>query len=366
MKFSLFYQVQIPRPWDQGTELSRYQQVMEQAEVAEQAGFDGVWLAEHHFQPEISHSGAPDILLAAIAQRTSVLRLGLGVVLLPISHPVRVAERVATLDLVSNGRVEFGTGRSTLRRQLEAFEVDPAETRDRWAEGVELIPRLTAEEEVTFKGRFHSVEGLTVLPKPVQKPHPPMWVACGQPDTYRLAGERGLGAIGFTSGDFEEQRRRVAIYREALKTAKPSAGLINDQIGVWTMAHCAESDREARDLAGPEAMWYFRTIRQQLADEWGDSATTPESYRRYAQGGPASSTVTGHHDEAIDAARYIIGDPDACISMIEKYREAGAQHVLTVMQVGRVPHEKVKRSIELFGKYVIPHFKATARAGIGG
>ncbi|MCH8195063.1 MAG: LLM class flavin-dependent oxidoreductase [Chloroflexi bacterium] len=368
MKFALFYQLQNPRPWRPQSEYERYWQAIEQVELAEQVGFEAVWLAEHHFMPEISHSGAPEILLAAMAQRTSVIRLGFGVVLLPLSHPVRVAERVATLDIVSNGRVEFGTGRSTTRTQLDAFGVDPAETRERWEESVDLIPRLWLEDTVTHEGKHYQLHGLSVLPKPVQKPHPPMWVACGQASTYELAGKKGIGAIGFSSGAFEEMERRIGTYRSALADANPPGGVVNDRVGVWTMAHCAESDREARDLAGPEALWYFQMVRRQLDEEWKNPSEVPESYRTYATStstdGPRRFGSYDDPDATIDRGMFIIGDPDSCIRQIERYQRVGVEYMLCVMQVGRVPHEKIKKSIALFGKHVIPHF--AARTSVAG
>jgi alkanesulfonate monooxygenase SsuD/methylene tetrahydromethanopterin reductase-like flavin-dependent oxidoreductase (luciferase family) len=299
-----------------------------------------------------------------MAQRTSVLRLGFGVVLLPIAHPVRVAERVAMLDIVSKGRVDFGTGRSTTRTQLDTFGVDPAETRDRWEESVDLIPRLWLEDPITYHGRFYTLDGRSIVPKPVQKPHPPMFVACGQASTYELAGRKGIGAVGFTTGNFEEIQRRTQLYREALRQAKPPGGVVNDQLGAWTMAHCSERDRDARELAGPEGLWYFGLVRRQLDSEWRNPEEVPESYRTYATSAGGRSSLSGYQtpDAAIDRGLFIMGDPDACIRQIERYEACGIQFLLCVMQIGRVPHEKIKRSIQLFGKHVIPHFKAKHRA----
>ncbi len=364
MRFGLFYQLQMRQPWYEGMESERFWQCVEQAELAEQCGFETVWIAEHHFMPQVSHSGAPEIVLTAIAQRTSVLRVGFGVVLLPIHHPIRVAERVATLDIMSKGRVDFGTGRSTTRTQLDSFGVNPAETRDRWEECVDLIPRIWLEDPVSYRGRFYQIEGRSVLPKPVQKPHPPMWVACGQASTYELAGRKGLGAISYTTGNYEEIQRRHERYRQALQQAKPPGGVVNNELGAWTIAHCAERDREARELAGPEGLWYFNLVRQQLDDEWRNPQEVPESYRQYATSTGGKGRFGGYDnpDDVINRGLFIMGDPDACIRKIERYEQAGVQFLLCVMQAGRVPHEKIKRSIQLFGKHVIPHFKAKGRA----
>lgn len=197
MKFGLMYEIQIPEPHHDGIEQERYKQVMAQVELADEVGFHYFWTVEHHFLREFSHCSAPEVLYGAVSQRTSRIRIGHAVALLPgqYNHPVRVAERAAVLDIVSDGRMDLGTGRSTTLIEMDGFQVDPEETRAQWEEAVAMIPRMWTEDPFTHEGRFYRIPPRSVIPKPVQKPHPPLWVACSQPDSFRAAGEMGLGAL---------------------------------------------------------------------------------------------------------------------------------------------------------------------------
>ena len=195
--------------------------------AAEQAGFTHAWAVEHHFREEFSHSGAPEIWLATAAQHTSTIRLGHGIVLLPppFNHPVRVAERVGALDILSGGRLELGTGRSIAELEIGGFGIDPGDTRDMWAESVELLQHLwtSGEEEVSFEGKYVNLPGRKVFPRPVQKPHPPMWVAATSPASYTLAGEYGMGVLAFGMAiDKDAMGRRLAEWRAAMAaTTRP-------------------------------------------------------------------------------------------------------------------------------------------------
>ena len=171
MKFDLLYELQAPKPHDERSEHRCYHQALEQIELADRLGFDTVWAVEHHFLTEFAHSSAPEVFLAAASQRTKRIRLGHGVVLLPhkFNHPIRVAERVAALDLLSDGRVEFGTGRSSQFEQA-GFGVLPDESRDMWQESLEIIPRMWTEDPFEHQGRFVQIPSRSILPKPLQKP----------------------------------------------------------------------------------------------------------------------------------------------------------------------------------------------------
>jgi len=180
VKFGIFYEHQYPRPWEEGGELKLFQDALEQVELADKLGIDSAWEVEHHFLEEYSHSSAPEVFLAAASQRTKRIRLGHGIVLMPpkYNHPARVAERIATLDLVSNGRVEFGTGESASRMELEGFGIDPAERRAMWLEATEQVANMLAMDPYPgYEGKYFSMPVRNVVPKPVQKQHPPMWTA---------------------------------------------------------------------------------------------------------------------------------------------------------------------------------------------
>src|SRR5919112_751342 len=219
MKFGIFYEHQLPRPWTEGSEVQLIQDALEQVELADRLGIDVVWEVEHHFLEEYSHSSAPEVFLAACSQRTSRIRLGHGIVQTPpaFNHPARVAERIAMLDLVSNGRVEFGTGESSSEAELGGFNIDPALKREMWQEGLEVAVRCMTEVPFTgVDGKYVQMPPRNVVPKPVQKPHPPLWVACSRRDTILLAAEKGIGALSFAFIDPEEAVHWITDYYDTL------------------------------------------------------------------------------------------------------------------------------------------------------
>src|ERR671928_1256714 len=180
MRFGIFYEHQLPRPWAEGDEAKLFQDALDQVELADRLGFDYAWEVEHHFLEEYSHSSAPEVFLGACSQRTKDIRLGHGIIQTApgYNHPARTAERVATLDLVSNGRVEFGSGESSSEAELAGFGIDPFYKREQWQEGLEVAIRCMTENPFTgVEGQFVSMPPRNVVPKPVQKPHPPLWVA---------------------------------------------------------------------------------------------------------------------------------------------------------------------------------------------
>ncbi|HEX2127037.1 MAG TPA: LLM class flavin-dependent oxidoreductase, partial [Thermoleophilaceae bacterium] len=212
MRFGIFYEHQLPRPWGEDGEHRLLHDALEQIEIADRAGFDTAWEVEHHFLEEYSHSSASDVFLAAASQRTRRIRLGLGILPLPpgYQHPARVAETVATLDLVSDGRVEFGTGETSSGVELGGFGVDRATKRAQWEEALDSVTRMMVEEPFAgAAGRFFSMPPRNVIPKPLQKPHPPLWVACSRRETIRLAAEKGIGALSFSFVEPEEAREWV-------------------------------------------------------------------------------------------------------------------------------------------------------------
>jgi alkanesulfonate monooxygenase SsuD/methylene tetrahydromethanopterin reductase-like flavin-dependent oxidoreductase (luciferase family) len=357
VKFGLLYELEYARPWPANFERDLFHQALDQIELADAVGFDYVWEVEHHFLSEYSHSSAPEVFLGAVSQRTKQIRLGHGVVLLPTAynHPVRVAERIATLDILSDGRVDFGTGRSGTPAELGGFCLDPAESRAMWADAVEAIPRMWTEDPFSFEGRFFSVPPRSVVPKPVQKPHPPIWVAASSPATFEEAGKRGLGVLCFILGEPSRLVQRVQSYREASLCAQPVAGVVNDQVAGFTVTLCLEDADEARAVGGQAALWYTAKLGN-IVGEWRGKAVP--GYEYYAQ----------MSDEAHDLSRrdlggllangtYCIGDPDECIRIIRLYEAAGVDQLICFMQAGRIPHETIMRSIALFGERVIPAFR---------
>nr|MBA2625621.1 LLM class flavin-dependent oxidoreductase [Acidimicrobiia bacterium] len=249
MKFGIFYEHQLPRPWDEGSELQLVQDALEQVELADRLGFDVVWEVEHHFLEEYSHSSAPEVFLAAASQRTKDIRLGHGIIQTApgYNHPARTAERVAMLDLVSGGRVEFGSGESSSEAELGGFLIDPAQKREMWLEGLEVAVRCMTETPFTgVDGTYVTMPPRNVVPKPVQKPHPPLWVACSRRDTILLAAEKGIGALTFAFIDPEEALQWAGDYERTLaESCVPVGKAVNPTLACVTPMMCARDEDEA-------------------------------------------------------------------------------------------------------------------------
>jgi alkanesulfonate monooxygenase SsuD/methylene tetrahydromethanopterin reductase-like flavin-dependent oxidoreductase (luciferase family) len=367
MKFDLLYELQIPKPHDERSEHRCYQEALEQIQLADRLGFDTVWAVEHHFLVEFAHSSAPEVFLAAAAQRTRNIRIGHGVVLLPhrFNHPIRVAERVAALDLVSDGRVEFGTGRSATRFEIEGFGIEPADTSAMWKEAVRHIIGCWTHDEYEFDGQFWSMPRRRVLPKPFQKPHPPVWGATGSPETHRTVGQMGLGLCSFAVGTPpEEIARRIGFYREGLAACRePVGAFINDRASVFAMVNCAPTKAESYAVARESFEWYGKYGAELIA-------TLPKWLEERQQGNTSYAWLEelkqivdqGLHqhltfDYLRDIHGCIAGDPDEVVRHCKKYQEAGTDLLLCLVNPYKIPHEKVMQTIELMGRYVIPEFR---------
>jgi len=370
MDFGIFYEVQVPKPLGPRSEYDAFQNVIAQTVAAEQAGFSHFWTVEHHFQTGFAHSSAPEVLYGAISQRTSKIRIGHAVVLLPFpyNHPVRVAERIATLDILSKGRVEVGTGRSATQIELGGFGIPYKETRARWEEALDIITTIWKSKDGTFsyKGKYFDIPERNVVPMPIQKPHPPMWVACTGEDTHVLAGKLGLGLLSFTLlVSPEKLGQRIRAYREALKEAKPYGAFVNNKAGAFALTHVADTDKQARDEAERSFMSYVNTTLQVNAavieaKKTGiDPKEAPESLvqplpKQYEGLDPSKVTI----DSLIEHGMCICGSPDTVVRQIEKLqKETQLDQFLAMMQFWGIPHEKTMHAIDLFGKYVIPHFR---------
>ena len=251
MEFALQYELQRSRPHYPGFMYDIYQQATEQVKFADRLGYHSVWTVEHHFLSEWSYSSAPEVWYGALSQVTSRIRLGHGICLLPIpfNHPVRVAERIAVLDIMSNGRVEFGSGRSITEQELGGFQVNPEDSRAMWEEAVAAIPKMWTQETFSHDGKFFKMPEREVLPKPIQKPHPPMWVAATQPSTWEIAGQKGIGALGFGISEPGMLDKLIAIYKKAISTCEPVGAFVNDRTAAATVCVCAPTREEAKIIA---------------------------------------------------------------------------------------------------------------------
>ena len=378
-KVDLLFEIEVPRPWTEGKEQQKFHEALEQAVFADQMGFDTIWLVEHHFLEEAAHSSAPDALLGALTQRTSRCRLGFGVALMPgrVNHPIRVAERAAVMDILSNGRVEMGTGRSSSPYQLRAFGVDVANSREEWEEATRLLPDLWTKEKFSYHGRFFSWDDeITVVPRPVQRPHPPMWVASTQPATCALAGQKGLGLLMPQLGGPDGAIESIREYKAAVAEPVDQIGhFTNDQCALFTCAFTADDDDRGRVLGGQAAMWYLQCLGKIYANDWSGQPleSVPDSYRYHAEmrrkGLVTGGTLgTGYskgdmddplaYEAMIDKGAFCVGDPEHVLANIERYRQVGADRIVCVMQLADLRHEDLMRSIELFGTKIIPQIRA--------
>ena len=343
--------------------------------LADKAGFDYLWFVEHHFLTTFSGSSSPEVIYGALSRLTKRIRLGFGVVILPHHHPIRVAERVAMVDQLSGGRVEFGTGRSSPYEQL-GFEIDSKDTRDLWDESLRMVPQIWQSDEFQWEGRFWNIPPRRIHPKPLQKPHPPIWVAAMQPATYDIAAEKGIGVLAFSSNAPSPMAEHISAYKEKVRNAQPVGAFVNDQWASFTVGHCGEDNPEAQELGARAIKAFFGPDRpysqgrddvyKKLLEAWGGVPDHLQSdfQRRLgkevdlAGGGDTDFATWDRMDPATLCERGVIvaGDPDSCIEGVKRHQEAGADQVILVMQTDQVPHEKVMSSIDLFGRRVIPAF----------
>ncbi len=357
MKFGIFYEHQLPRPWKEGDEQRLYQEALDQVELADHLGIDYAWEVEHHFLEEYSHSSSPEVFLAACSQRTKSIRLGHGIVLMPpgYNQPARVAERIATLDLVSNGRVDFGTGESASLAELGGFGVKMEDKREQWLEAVEQTANMMAMDPYPgYTGKYFSMPCRNVLPKPVQKPHPPIWVACSNRDTIHLAARLGIGALTFAFIDPAEARKWVSEYREILKTeCVPIGHAVNPNIAMVTGFSCQPDEDEAR-RRGEDG---FRFFGYGLAHHYIFGAHKPgrtNIWERFEKARPSLPEA---------GASRGIGTPEQLRSHLRSFEETGVDQVIFIQQGGRNQHEHICESLELFAAEVMPEFKQRAAKG---
>lgn len=368
MRFGMFYELQMPKPWSENSEYNTLWQAVEQVTYAEEMGFEQVWLVEHHFLSEFAHSSAPEVTLAIMAERTSKMRLGFGVVLAPVHHPLHVAERVATLDIFSNGRVDVGVGRTKGPYQITPFGTDVAQTQSMMIETLECLPGMWTQDVFSHEGEHWSIPPREVIPKPIQKPHPPLWMACTQEDTFRLAGQLGLGCLVNTLGGTDKTRGLVNAYFEAIENPNPVGHFINKQVVASTIGFCDENGGKAREKGSAVASWYLNQSRQRFTLEWAgvDPNAVPDEYKFYMQGGAVrgggpsadpQQQKPPSQDELLAGGGYCVGNPDDCIRVIEEFEAMGVNEIMPIFQAGHATHEEVLNSIRLFGKYIIPHFR---------
>jgi alkanesulfonate monooxygenase SsuD/methylene tetrahydromethanopterin reductase-like flavin-dependent oxidoreductase (luciferase family) len=353
MRFGIFYEHQLPRPWTEGLELQLFQDALDQVELADRLGFDNVWEVEHHFLEEYSHSSAPEIFLAACSQRTRQIRLGHGIVLMPpgYNHPARVAERIATLDLVSRGRVEWGTGESSALLELGGYGVAVEQKRNAWREAVEQCANMLAMDPYPgFKGEFFSMPTRNVVPKPVQKPHPPLWVACSNRETIKLAARLGIGALTFAFVDPAEARQWVDdYYRIIREECVPIGHTVNANIAMVSSFGIHQDVEEARRRFQDG----FRFFQFALGWHYGFGEQIPGRTDIWAKFQAALP-----HMPPASAAEGGIGNPKQVRDHLRTFADCGVDQVTFIQQAGRNRHDHICEALELFAGEVMGEFKA--------
>ncbi|HTW88065.1 MAG TPA: LLM class flavin-dependent oxidoreductase [Candidatus Binataceae bacterium] len=352
MKIGIFYELQLPRPWKPDSELKLFQDSLAQVELADRLGFDYVWAVEHHFLEEYAHCSAPEVFLAACSQRTRHIRLGHGVVLMPpgYNHPARVAERIATLDLVSNGRVEFGTGESSSEAELGGFGIARGNKRAMWQEALEATCRMMAEEPFRgHAGQYFQMPVRNVVPKPVQKPHPPVWVACSRRETIHLAAQLGVGALSFTFMSPDEARQWAADYYATLENESvPIAAAVNPNLAIITGFMCDRDAARARTTAEDGLRFFAYALGHYYLFGRHEPART-DIWKNY-RANPLSLPI-------IDGATSCVGTPDQVRKSLCAFEDAGIDQVVLVSQAGNNSHEDICASLELVAREVLPEFQ---------
>jgi alkanesulfonate monooxygenase SsuD/methylene tetrahydromethanopterin reductase-like flavin-dependent oxidoreductase (luciferase family) len=376
MRFGIFYEHQLPRPWAEGDEHRLLKDALEQVELADRLGIDYVWEVEHHFLEEYSHSSAPEVFLAAASQRTSRIRLGHGIVQLPqaFNHTARVAERIATLDLLSDGRVEFGTGESSSEAELGGFNIDRATKRDQWEEALDAVTRMLVEVPFAgYDGTYLKMPPRNVVPKPFQKPHPPLWVACSRRETIHLAATKGIGALSFSFIEPDRAREWVDDYYATLNSPAcvPAGFAVNPNVACVLPFMCHEDEETAieRGLDGGHFFGYslahyyvFGNHSPGRTNVWDEFQERRHLFGFDRNVAAQTGQILGAQlmEEGLGSLRGAIGTPDQIRELIRGYQAAGVDQLIFVSQSGRNRHEHICESLELFARDILPEFAETA------
>ncbi len=356
MKFGIFYELQLPRPWEEGDELRLYQNALTQLETADRLGYDHAWVVEHHFLEEYSHSPSPESFLAAASQRTRKIRLGHGIFQLTTNHPARVAEtRRGARSALRNGRCEFGMGESASITELTPFGRDMETKREVFEEAVRRSFRCSPKWAPSITASISTFPLRNVVPKPVQKPHPPLWMACSQLQTIERAGENGFGALGFQFVSADAAHAWVHAYYNAItKRLKKLADYeINPNMALVSFFMCAKTDEEARARA--DGATFFQFALRYYGASQNRQRPAPgtvnmwDEYNKWKRDNP----------EAQEAALRggLIGSPETIRKKLRRFRSSHIDQVILLNQAGKNTHEHICESLELFAKEVMPEFQ---------
>ena len=365
MRFGIFYEHQLPKPWNEGDEARLFHEALAQVVLADKLGYDYAWEVEHHFLEEYSHSSAPEVFLSACAALTKNIRVGHGIrqVIPNYNHPARTAEGLATLDIISKGRLDFGIGEGATRLELGGFGIPAKEKRAMCLEAAEQIANMMVMEPYPgYEGKSFSFPCRNVLPKPWQKPHPPMWMACTNRDTIKVAASNGIGALAFSFVDPDEARNWADIYYGIIKSEQciPIGHSVNANIAMVSN-FSVHQDRAEAIRRGQEGFEFFSyAVNALVAHD-----VLPGRSQLFAD---FQKSRARQDDEIIAATRGAarnangIGTPADIRDHIHGFQDAGVDQVIFLQQAGRNKHEHICQSLELFAAEVMGEFKADVAA----
>ena len=353
MRFGTFYFFQAA-PGQRHQDIIRGE--LDQIVWSEELGFDEIWLTEHHFI-NYGLSVDPAALAAAAASRTQRIRIGLAAAILPFHHPVRLAEQMALVDIISNGRLDVGVGRGNRPMEFRGYRVPQEESRDRFDEAVEIMRRAWTEERFSYDGRFFKVPEMSVIPKPVQRPHPPLYQVCVSKDGIENTALRGwpmLNSVLF--GPVDQLIGSRDIYVDTLKKAGRGADEIKSLLARWGVSrqiYVAETDARALAEAKDAELWYQESFRKFVVPDRIEEAhpSLQPAFRAMAE---RLSKITW---EGLVAETLAFGSPDTVARHIEVMRGMGVGQVMCWMNFGGLAPDKVRRSMELFAREVMPRFR---------
>jgi alkanesulfonate monooxygenase SsuD/methylene tetrahydromethanopterin reductase-like flavin-dependent oxidoreductase (luciferase family) len=349
VRFDLFYEAAVP-PRLGLSEAQAYAETLGQIELADRLGYGCAWVVEHHFLRGYSHASKPELLLAAAAARTGRIRLGHAIIPLPLHHPVHVAERIATLDILSGGRLEVGIGRGFSPREYAAFGADMAASRELVEESLDILLRSFARKPVTHHGRRYRLEALDILPHVVQEPHPPLWTAAVSPETFDWAAAQGLGVLAGPFKPWFMVKHDIERYRAAWRhDAAPRIGMT---IGIL----CLADGRRAHRVAKEAFTWFYRELYQAVLPVL---ERLYPGYEQLHELGRFRTLMKLGVDlglaETFGLA--VVGDPAEVRGKIGRYAEAGVTHLLCAFGAGAVEPAITRESLELFAREVMPAFE---------
>ncbi len=356
MEFGLFLGGFVPKSAVEENPHAEHDRIMSElalCETADQHHWKYAWFTEHHFLTEYSHISANEILMPYLAGRTERLHVGSGIINItpPVNHPARVAERVAMLDHVSGCRFEFGTGRGSSTTEQAGFGItDPELTKEMFDEVIVEFKHMWADKEYSFGGKFFSLPKRNVLPKPHVAPHPPMWVAAGNPGTFEKAAKMGLGVLCFTGGSPERMKPLIEIYKETIKDADPVGEYVNDNIAVTTSFMCLDDGDEARDWMTRSHNGYQQTLLFHYLDTFPKPPFVPEWPEQIPD--PTLEQIKA----GVKTGAAIVGTPDECAAGLQYWADVGVDQIIMGPSGSTYSHDLLERAVKLFGDEVIPRF----------